>query len=154
MATLGNNVKTAFLKGLEALGKSASNMASSAHHRLNEINLETRRRELLSEIPVRALDLWQQGEPMPAQLGDMLCELSELDEQLTVLRAQRYARVEAEGGEVAAETFPAEEDSEAALPCDEADEEERPVLREGDVPPNDTPVVPDPIDEGETGDNA
>ena len=34
---------------------------------------------------------------MPQPLGDMLSELSSLDEQLTVLRAQRYARVEAEG---------------------------------------------------------
>ena len=57
MAALGNNVKMAFLKGLEALGKGASNMATNAHQKLNEINLETRRRELLSEIPVRALDL-------------------------------------------------------------------------------------------------
>lgn len=95
MAALGNNVKMAFFKGLEALGKGASNMATNAHQKLNEINLETRRRELLSEIPVRALDLWQQGEPMPQPLGDMLSELSSLDEQLTVLRAQRYARVEA-----------------------------------------------------------
>ena len=55
MAALGNNVKMAFLKGLEALGKGASNMATNAHQKLNEINLETRRRELLSEIPVRAL---------------------------------------------------------------------------------------------------
>ena len=79
MAALGNNVKMAFLKGLEALGKGASNMATNAHQKLNEINLETRRRELLSEIPVRALDLWQQGEPMPQPLGDMLSELSALD---------------------------------------------------------------------------
>ena len=102
MAALGNNVKMAFLKGLEALGKGASNMATNAHQKLNEINLETRRRELLSEIPVRALDLWQQGEPMPQPLGDMLSELSALDEQLTVLRAQRYARVETEAEESAA----------------------------------------------------
>ena len=40
MAALGNNVKMAFLKGLEALGKGASNMATNAHQKLNEINLE------------------------------------------------------------------------------------------------------------------
>ena len=33
---------------------------------------------------------------MPESLAAMLRELSDLDEQLTVLRAQRYARVEAE----------------------------------------------------------
>lgn len=174
MAALGNNVKMAFLKGLEALGKGASNMATNAHQKLNEINLETRRRELLSEIPVRALDLWQQGEPMPQPLGDMLSELSALDEQLTVLRAQRYARVETKAEESAAaapesESVPEDEDTlpdavsetdgtgrEGALDkavdapegpgaAGEDEDEPRPDLR---------PVEPDPIDEGETGGNA
>lgn len=95
MAGLGNNVKKAFLKGLEALGKGASNMADSAHHKLSEINLETRRHELLGEFPVRALDLWQKGAELPDELAAMLQELSDLDEQLTLPRAQRYAKVEA-----------------------------------------------------------
>ena len=172
MAALGNNVKMAFLKGLEALGKGASNMATNAHQKLNEINLETRRRELLSEIPVRALDLWQQGEPMPQPLGDMLSELSSLDEQLTVLRAQRYARVEAEGdapeGDDSAaegESAPEGEDNEPeAAPegadwgseLNEADEaaDSPDAAGEGDTRPDLRPVEPDPIDEGETGGNA
>ena len=120
---------------------------------------------------MRALDLWQQGEPMPQPLGDMLSELSALDEQLTVLRAQRYARVEAEGavpeGEADAPEAESAEEGESAVPetgaepdvtgleseLDEAgeadgspdEEEPRPDLR---------PVEPDPIDEGETGGNA
>ena len=149
MAALGNNVKMAFFKGLEALGKGASNMATNAHQKLNEINLETRRRELLSEIPVRALDLWQQGEPMPQPLGDMLSELSSLDEQLTVLRAQRYARVEAE-----AEAAPDGADWESEL--NEAGEaaDSPDAAGEDDTRSDLRPVEPDPIDEGETGGNA
>ena len=157
MASLGNNLKVAFLRGLEAVGRGASNMASNAHQKLNEINLETRRRELLSEIPVRALDLWQQGEPMPQPLGEMLRELSELDEELTVLRAQRYARVETEAptqDEPSADELseaPADELSEA--PADElpAGEEAADEMEQEQAP---APVVPDPIDEGETGGNA
>ena len=157
MASLGNNLKVAFLRGLEAVGRGASNMASNAHQKLNEINLETRRRELLSEIPVRALDLWQQGEPMPQPLGEMLRELSELDEELTVLRAQRYARVETESptqDEPSADELseaPADELSEA--PADEppAGEEAADEMEQEQAP---APVVPDPIDEGETGGNA
>lgn len=157
MASLGNNLKVAFLRGLEAVGRGASNMASNAHQKLNEINLETRRRELLSEIPVRALDLWQQGEPMPQPLGEMLRELSELDEELTVLRAQRYARVETESptqDEPSADELseaPANELSEA--PADElpAGEEAADEMEQEQAP---APVVPDPIDEGETGGNA
>ena len=174
MAALGNNVKMAFLKGLEALGKGASNMATNAHQKLNEINLETRRRELLSEIPVRALDLWQQGEPMPQPLGDMLSELSSLDEQLTVLRAQRYARVEAEGdvpeGDDSVpegESAPEGEDNapETEVAPDGADWESElneageaadspDAAGEDDTRPDLRPVEPDPIDEGETGGNA
>ena len=157
MASLGNNLKVAFLRGLEAVGRGASNMASNAHQKLNEINLETRRRELLSEIPVQALDLWQQGEPMPQPLGEMLRELSELDEELTVLRAQRYARVETESptqDEPSADELseaPADELSEA--PADElpAGEEAADEMEQEQAP---APVVPDPIDEGETGGNA
>lgn len=127
MAGLGNNVKMAFLKGLEALGKGASNMADNAHHKLNEINLETRRHELLSEFPVRALDLWQKGAELPNELAAMLQELSELDEQLTLLRAQRYAKVEA----------PQSEEPEG---CEAADEPES-------APPEDAPNEGEQIEE-------
>lgn len=162
MAALGNNVKMAFLKGLEALGKGASNMATNAHQKLNEINLETRRRELLSEIPVRALDLWQQGEPMPQPLGDMLSELSSLDEQLTVLRAQRYARVEAEGESApegednAPETEAAPDGADWESELNEAGEaaDSPDAAGEDDTRSDLRPVEPDPIDEGETGGNA
>ena len=93
MASLGNNLKVAFLRGLEAVGRGASNMASNAHQKLNEINLETRRRELLSAD-----------------------ELSEAP----------------------ADELPAGEEA-----ADEMEQEQAPA-----------PVVPDPIDEGETGGNA
>lgn len=141
MANLGNNVKLAFLKGLEAIGNGASNMASNAHHRLNEINLETRRRELMSELPVRALDLWQNGAELPEPLNAMLRELSELDEQLTVLRAQRYARVEVEkdsqdegegAGEEGAEKQPSELPEGAVVEEEAADGQEAPQSAEPD----------------------
>lgn len=95
MAKFGNQVKLAWLKGMEAIGKGASSLASNAHLKVTEINLETRRREILSEFPLRAHDLWQKGVALPDPLGDMMAELNELDEKLSVLRAQRYARVEA-----------------------------------------------------------
>ena len=36
----GESVKTAFLKGIEAIGKGASTLAEGAQNKLNEINLE------------------------------------------------------------------------------------------------------------------
>lgn len=94
MASIVNGLKTAVLKGMEAVGKGASNMASNAQQKLSEINLESRRREILSEFPMRAFDLWQKGEVLPESLSAMLQEISDLDEHLNVIRAQRYAKVE------------------------------------------------------------
>ena len=47
MANLGSNVKTAFLKGLEVLGKTASSLTDAAQQKLSEMNLDTRRRSML-----------------------------------------------------------------------------------------------------------
>ncbi len=168
MAPVGSNVKMAFFKGLEALGKGASNMASNAQQKLNEINLETRRRELLSEIPVRALDLWQKGAEMPPALGEMLKELSDLDEQLTVLRAQRYAKIEEEdvGEETDEVSSEASEDGEQVSEEDanegiESTEEEpeaqSPECGQSAREEEETQepsAWEAPMDEGETGDNA
>lgn len=89
-----HNVKALFFKGLERVGQTASSLASNAHQKLDELNVETRRRELLQEIPVRAMELWQNNISLPEELNALLAELNDLDQQLTVMRAQRYAKVE------------------------------------------------------------
>ena len=48
MAQFGNKVKLAVLKGMEAIGQGASNLASNAQQRLQELNLDNQRRELLN----------------------------------------------------------------------------------------------------------
>lgn len=97
MAKWVNQLKLAWLKGMEVLGTSASNLASNAKHKVAEINLETRRREILTEFSIKAFDLWQKGETLPEPLSAMLQELSEVDERLSVLKAQKYAPVEGSG---------------------------------------------------------
>ena len=88
MAILGNNVKTAFLKGLEALGKTATSLTDAAQHKLSELNLDTRRRELLAEIPKCVMQLWKEGVELPQPLQELLSELNELEEKLAAMRPQ------------------------------------------------------------------
>lgn len=133
MATWNNSVKTALLKGIEAIGHKASNLASNAHQKLDELNLETRRRELLHEVPVKAMDLWQSGVKLPDELEALLAELHNLDQHLTVMRAQRYAKVE--------------EDESATQ---EPEQENVPE----DVNPQPEGEKGESGDDGETGDNA
>ena len=92
MTKLTNQIKLAWLKGMEAVGVSASNMADTAKAKVQEINMETRRREILAAFTMTAFELWQSGEALPAPLESMLKELKDVDEKLSVLRAQKYAK--------------------------------------------------------------
>lgn len=114
MAILGNNVKTAFLKGLEALGKTASTLTDAAQQKLSEMNLDTRRREVLTEIPKCVMQLWKDGVEMPEPLTALLTELTELEEKLAALRPKPEVKAE--------EPAPAEEAEEEEVPAEATEE--------------------------------
>lgn len=115
MAILGNNVKTAFLKGLEALGKTASTLTDAAQQKLSEMNLDTRRREVLAEIPKCVMQLWKDGVEMPEPLTALLTELTDLEEKLAALRPKPEVKAE--------ETAPAEEAEEEEVPAEATEED-------------------------------
>ena len=152
MAQFGNKIKLTVLKGMEAIGQGASNLASSAQQRLQELNLENQRRELLNAFPLKAYELWQKGESFPQPLEDMLAELKSVDERLNLARAQRFAKVEEK--EQNAETAP-----EGVIPEEESVSEE-PSGETADEAPEEAAVSETeeeeaaPLEEGETGDNA
>ena len=121
MAIFGEKLRTAFLKGIEALGKGASSLADGAQKKLDEMNLETRRREILAAIPKCVSELYAQGVELPQQLTDLLGELKELEEKIKAMRPQpapveEPAAEEAEEG-TAEEAAPAEEAAEEACEC-------------------------------------
>ncbi len=102
MAKFGTRVRLAWLRAMEALGTSASNLASNAKFRVAELNMESRRREILTEFNLKAYELWQKGEKLPPALDDMFVELSDLDGKLSDLRAQKYAAVNGDAADTVA----------------------------------------------------
>lgn len=96
MSKMTHKLRITMLKGMEALGTTAANLASNAKLRVNELNLETRRREILTDFSLQAFELWQKGVQLPEPLADMLKELCEIESRLNVLRAQKYAKVAGE----------------------------------------------------------
>ncbi|HNW86496.1 MAG TPA: hypothetical protein PLP25_02315 [Candidatus Limiplasma sp.] len=112
-----SKVRIALFKGMEAIGTSASNLASNAKLKVNEINLETRRREILTDFSLQAFDLWQNGTQLPEPLDALFQELSEIEARLSVLRAQKYGKVAAENAA----------QDQAASPDPPADEVKEPV---------------------------
>lgn len=90
MADLFDSLKKTWLKGMEAVGNTASSIAANTKQKVSEMNLESRRREILSDFGITAYEMWQKGERFPEELERQLIELNKLDEELNELRAQRY----------------------------------------------------------------
>ena len=108
MADLRESIKGIWLKGMEAIGNTASNIASNTKSKVDEMNLVNRRADILREFGNQAYALWQKGEKFPQELASQLQELEKLDEQLNDLRAERLAGVKldkAEESKDAAETL-------------------------------------------------
>lgn len=94
MADVLGTLKKTWLKGMEVVGNAASNIASNTKQKVSEMNMENRRREILSDFGLIAYEMWQKGTAFPKELEDQLTELSRLDEELNALRAQRFKGVE------------------------------------------------------------
>ena len=91
MGNVMKGLKKTWLRGMEAVGNAASNIADNAKYKVTEMNLETRRREILADFGSIAYEMWQRGENFPPALEAQLKQLNVLDEQLTAIRAQRFA---------------------------------------------------------------
>lgn len=149
MAQFGNKVKLAVLKGMEAIGQGASNLASNAQQRLQELNLDNQRRELLNAFPLKAYELWQKGESLPQPLEEMLKELKDVDERLNLIRAQRFAKLE-EKKQQNAEPSPEGASEDEAVTEEPAEEN----VKEASSAAETEDESAAPLEEGETGDNA
>lgn len=118
MADIGKSLKGIWLKGMEAVSNTASNIASNTKYKVEEMNILNRRREILSDFGAQAYELWQKGEQFPESLAALLQELSTLDETLNAIRTEKLAGVKTEAD--SKENPPAAEEQQ---PDETADEE-------------------------------
>ena len=125
MADFGSAVKNIWMKGMEAIGNTASSIASNTKYKVEEMNMMNRRAEILADFGSKAYALWQKGEHFPAELEEQLSELKKLDEKLNDMRAERYAGVkpdDAPNAAVKPETDDEAPDSDSADSAGEAEE--------------------------------
>ena len=95
MADFGQNLKNIWMKSMETIGNTASSIASNTRFKVDEMNLVTKRSEILKDFGAKAYALWQKGEHFPEELEKELKQLGKLDDQLNDLRAERYAGIQA-----------------------------------------------------------
>jgi hypothetical protein len=91
MADMRGKMKKFWMKSMQAVGNTASSIASNTRYKVNEMNLQNRRREILNDFSSKAYALWMKGEKLPDELAEMMEELKGIDERLNDMRAERYA---------------------------------------------------------------
>ena len=126
MSDIFASLKKTWMKGMEAVSNTASSIAENTKQKVNLMNLENRRKEILEDFGMIAYELWQKGEIFPDALDKQLKELSLVDAELAEFKAKNA---------------PAEEPVEEPAPEEEAAALEAPVM---DMPED---VVQEEVDE-------
>lgn len=109
MAEIKKSLKGIWLKSMEAISNTASNIASNTKYKVDEMNIVNRRREILSSFAAQCYEMWQKGEKFPEPLEALLQELNSLDEALNAIRVEKVAGVKSEEEPKENEEAPAEE---------------------------------------------
>lgn len=118
MAEIKKSLKGIWLKSMEAISNTASNIASNTKYKVDEMTILNRRKEILSDFGAKSYELWQKGEVFPEPLDALMKELSELDESLNAIRTEKLAGVKTNE-----ETQPPAEEADVAEATKEAAED-------------------------------
>ena len=162
MADIVKGLKSVWLRGMEAIGDTASNIANKTKYKVQEMNLINRRHEILSDFGTHAYALWQSGMEFPEELHKQLEELSRVDESLATIRAERLAYLQtveeekaarAAAGEAqteeAAEEVAVVEAAEEQTELEDQDAEEILCEEEADPETHEAPVIDFPEEQGD-----
>lgn len=92
MANFTEKVKSVWFKCVESVGQGAANLADNAKQKLSEINMESRRKEIVSQLPAKLMQLWKDGVELPEELASLLSEQNSLEEALAAAKEARLAK--------------------------------------------------------------
>lgn len=83
--------KQIIVKTLEEISSTASKMAINTKYKAKEMSLESSRTELINKLGRESYDLWQKGVSFPADIEKILNGIKDLDEKITLLKAERFS---------------------------------------------------------------
>ena len=81
MSDFGQNLRELVSKGMEAIGNTASSIASTTRQKVNELNVSARKKELYEALGEQVYIAWLNGEEFPDSMAESLRELLRLDQQ-------------------------------------------------------------------------
>ena len=80
MSDFGLNIRELVSKGMEAIGNTASSIASSTRQKVIELNVSARKKELYETLGEQVYIAWLNGEEFPDSMTEALRELLQLDQ--------------------------------------------------------------------------
>lgn len=89
MSEIGENLKSFLKKGIEVIGNKASDLASNAKQKVGEYNLANEKKDLFSAIGSKIYDNYLNGDTVPEGLEEELTRISEIDQELEAIRAEK-----------------------------------------------------------------
>lgn len=103
MADFSTTLKNVFSKSVKFVGKTAKSAAKSTKYKLDELSNLSKRRDLISELGNKVYELAQAGLVLPAEAAEIAKQITMLDGDLAVMRADHAAEKAAAAEQHAAE---------------------------------------------------
>lgn len=116
MADIGKKVRELMLQGVKAVNNAANSVASTTRYKVDELNLQNRRKELLGTVSELAYALYKRGEELPEGLASVLKNVARIDEELSAIREERRIDAEKAKSEKAAKAAQVKKDESPADP--------------------------------------
>ena len=86
MSELGKNLKELVLKGIDAIGDTASNLAACTRQKMNVLSIQNRKNEILESFGNKAYEAWKNGTVFPDELAADLREVKMLEDELCQMK--------------------------------------------------------------------
>ena len=99
MSEIGENLKSFLKKGIEVIGNKASDLASNAKQKVGEYNLANEKKDLFSAIGSKIYDNYLNGDTVPEGLEEELTRITEIDQELEAIRAEKEKAGESAEGD-------------------------------------------------------
>ncbi len=92
MAEFANTVKDLLNRSAKFIGRTFNSAARETKYKANEISINNKRRELVTELGKKVLELSSSGLELPPEAADLVAQINKLDSDLNSLKSDHAAQ--------------------------------------------------------------
>ena len=92
MADIGKSVRNLLINGVKAVNSAANTIANTTRQKVDELNLQSDRKELMDQVAETAYKLWKDGAQLPEAIGTLMQEIAVIDDELARLQCKTEAK--------------------------------------------------------------